>query len=810
MEPLDAERGLRNRLGIPPGAERVIVFAETTHWDPNWLHTSDEYYESRVRHTLDAVVRELSMQPRRVFSVECTFFLKMYWDRNPLARDALRDLMNRGSLRLTGTGVTTPDTVVTGTESIVRDYLAGARWLRGIGVEQQPAVAYLPDNFGHTPALPTILRGMGYPYVTVSRIDGMRFVGDDFRPPWHYPVPSSSAKLLLDLASLDFTWRGPDGSEVLAHWNAFTYFQGDMLASRGIIRWMNRVLGWSDRSAMNVAGKIEAFARRLGPLSPTPYMLCPIGCDFNDPIPDLVGLLDRYNWARFPRTGIYAVNAGLEDYLRLVEARGIPLPVIDLDPNPYWMGFYATRPQFKQRIRALAHSLSQSERRLTESDVGADGQSAAFQALGRGWGGLVTTNHHDFVTGTAPDRVYRLEQSRWLLEAEEQAAIAAGHADKRAGARAAGPDRGLPSWTRDGDVLEVVTPAYRVRLDAAAGGCITGWWPGGATESVIDGPSNDLVAYKDSGGLWRMGHEFAGGRFRAAARASARPAKVDVAVDGASLRVDVEAMLDGRRTLRQAWFRNDTPAVRMRAFGSARRRRTVTCSFATAFRPVFLDMDVPGGVVRRPLVKVYDPTFWCARNFVHWRDPASDAGLAVLMGGPASVCGRAAGTVEWVVARNTPREIAFGFLPVPAHPAYGPNDDEHAFEYAVWLTPAGDWRANRLHVEAEALLWDEPAVAGSGEWSWLDCPARTDDPDVRVRAVKLAEDGRGVVVRMASFRAGPGRVRLAWDGREVEHATLCDARERDIRDVPVEEGRAVLDVAAGMVTVRVFLGALAA
>ena len=36
------EQSMRQHLGIPDDAERVIVFAESSHWDPNWLHTSEE------------------------------------------------------------------------------------------------------------------------------------------------------------------------------------------------------------------------------------------------------------------------------------------------------------------------------------------------------------------------------------------------------------------------------------------------------------------------------------------------------------------------------------------------------------------------------------------------------------------------------------------------------------------------------------------------------------------------------------------------------------------------------------------------
>src|SRR5271157_1630300 len=104
-----SEKELRARLGVPDEAGKVLVFAETSHWDPNWLHTSDEYFELRVRHTLDAALRLLEAEPRRIFSIECVFFLRMYWDRMPERRDELRDRINSGRIRLTGTAITTPD-----------------------------------------------------------------------------------------------------------------------------------------------------------------------------------------------------------------------------------------------------------------------------------------------------------------------------------------------------------------------------------------------------------------------------------------------------------------------------------------------------------------------------------------------------------------------------------------------------------------------------------------------------------------------------------------------------------------------------
>src|SRR5512139_1416724 len=100
------ELELRRKLGIPDDARHAILFAESSHWDPDWLYTSEEYYERFVRRNLDQALAELAREPRRIYSVECIFFLRLYWEREPDRREAIQALVNEGRLRLTGSGIT--------------------------------------------------------------------------------------------------------------------------------------------------------------------------------------------------------------------------------------------------------------------------------------------------------------------------------------------------------------------------------------------------------------------------------------------------------------------------------------------------------------------------------------------------------------------------------------------------------------------------------------------------------------------------------------------------------------------------------
>ena len=169
----DRENSIRRRLGIPDDAKKVIVFAESSHWDPSWIRTSDEYFQRYVRQNLDDAVSELLREPRRIYSAECIFFVRMYWDARPEQRETVRRLVNEGRLRFTSSGVTAADTVVPDTEALLRDFLIGQEWLRANGMTQEPLLAFFPDSFGHSSALPSLLKAAGFSMTTITRIDGM-------------------------------------------------------------------------------------------------------------------------------------------------------------------------------------------------------------------------------------------------------------------------------------------------------------------------------------------------------------------------------------------------------------------------------------------------------------------------------------------------------------------------------------------------------------------------------------------------------------------------------------------------------------
>lgn len=801
--PLD-EQDIRQKLGIPEDAKRVLIFSESSHWDPDWLFTAEEYFDRFVQHNLDQALEALLREPRRVYSMECMFFLRQYWEHRPEQQDTIRRLVNAGRLRLTSSGVTTADTLLPSTEAILRDLLIGQEWLRANGMQQEPKLAYFTDSFGCTPTLPSLLNAAGFDRTAITRIDGMYFMGCDLESSKRFPRPGSSAeRLLVQERSLDFVWRDPNGAHLLCHWNAFTYGQGDMLAYAGISRVYLARLAVSQRSDRHVARRIEQFTAQLSPYSRTPYLFCPIGFDFVEPIPNLLALLDRYNQNHYPTTGIWAVNAGLDDYLSLAETYQEQLPILELDPNPYWTGFYTARPTLKQRSHKLVDNLLLAEKFACLPENIESGKTIRAE-LEQAWWTAATSNHHDFITGTSPDRVAEGEQIPWL----DQALASVSSITKRltSNLRAPKVTVSVPepvTWNRQNGKISIDTAFYHLELDEESGGAIITLQVRGTSTALLTGVSNDLVSYRDSGGLWRMGYEFAGGIWKESVRASQHPVRIELYERENGLEVVNRIELDGQEFVRKMWFENESPVIRCRVEGKAAEGHSVVVRFLTSILFQTLTMDTSGGIIVRPPKRIYDPTFWPLHQFVHLRESADGRGLVLLQPLPGAVSCEPEGRVELVAMRNATREKAFGLINLPANPASGHERESYAFEYAFAFTEKGNWHDNNLPFLARGIAKSPWNTSSKPELDALvESIVTTDTPDVWVTAVKPASRGEGIIVRLNALAVPGSTVALSVHQLRITKVFLCNARERDLEPLEISNGTVRLRMPGTIATIR--------
>jgi len=801
---LSADHQLRHNLGIPDEAERVLIFSESSHWDPNWLFTAEEYFERFVRNNLDQAIEELQKEARRVYSIECIFFLRMYWDRCPAKQDVIRRLVNEERLRLTSSGVTTADTLLPSAEAILRDLLIGQEWLRMNGMTQEPELAYFADSFGCTPTLPSLLKAAGFDRTTITRVDGMYFMGCDLESSKHFPRVGASAERLLDQErSLDFIWRDVNGAQVLCHWNAFTYGQGDMLAYAGISRVYLARLALPMRSDWHIAHRIKQFAAQLAPYSRTPYMLCPIGFDFVEPIPDLIALLDRYNQNHYPRTGIWVVNAGLDDYLALIEPHQDQLPVLELDPNPYWTGFYTARPTLKQRCRNLVDDLLLAEK-LSYLPENRGEEKAISSELEDAWWQVAVSNHHDFITGTSPDKVVEEEQIPWLDKALDSTSVVVNRlAPTLPASEVTTNCSGSFIWNRKGGRIQVKTAYYDIELAENAGGAIVNLRSQDSQTSLLTCISNDLVSFRDSGGLWRMGHEFSGGIWKESMRTSDQFAQVEVHEHHSGLEIISSTVLNGEILLRRMWFSENSPIIQCRVEGKAAEGHSIIVRFATGISTKNLTMDTPGGIVVRPLKRIYDPTFWPLHHFVHIQEDNNGRGLAILQPMPGAISCKQDGEIELVAMRNATREKVFGLIGIPGNPASGHEREDYFYEYALLFIENGDWLENKIHLKAREIAknpWSDPRESTLRDLA--DSIITTNSPDVWVTTVKPASRGGGIIVRLQTPVLPDSQVLVASTHFKVEKAFLCDARERDLEPLDVQDGVVRITMRGTIATIR--------
>lgn len=794
----------RERLGIPEGARRVLLFTESSHWDTNWLKTSEEYFLARVEPIFLSLLAALERDPLRVYGIESVFFLRLFWERHPEARNRLRALLEPAphgpaQLRILSSSFTTADTLLPHPEAILRDFHLGQEWLRRHGLSAYPRTAYFPDNFGHSPHLPSLMRAVGVDSVAVTRIDGMYFIASDFRRERAYPLKGSTAEVLQkELRTLDFIWTDDDGAEVLCHWNAFTYFQGDMLAHAGIIRWSGHVAAIPWRTRGHVARRIDGFVRQLEPLARTPYLLCPIGMDFNDPIVDLRALLERYNRERYGDTGTWVVLAGLDDYFELLAQHREVLPVLAADPNPYWMGFYASRPELKQRPTRVARTLV-----LAEKLSALEPRDAELEVdLRAGWSKVVLMNHHDAITGTSSDRVCRLEQNEWLDVAE----LAARRALQRATERCPFPARAARRpieevrWNRQGSTLRVTTSHHELAFSEARGWCMTSFVAEGKEQLM--GVGFDIVIYADEGGLWRLGHEYRGGGFVEIERASKLPTGLEVLEIEDGVMIVLRTDLRGRRFTRTVTCRGDDPLLHLRVEGFAGPRQTVTCRFEMSDAPALLTMDTIGGSIDRPRERGHAPTFWPVPSALSLRGPTH--ALHAAFEGPSAVSFSPDNALEWIVARNPMKERAFGLLPVLAHPIGGTVAELQTHQAALFVTtgpvdhPIPPNRRRQLEI---AWLPDEIHDAKRFARTLVRC----DDAAVSFSAIKRADVGPGVVVRLVHEHPSGRIARVTIPSRPIVAASLCDARERDLGPLEVVDGEARVEISRRLTSIRLVL-----
>ena len=393
----NTESQIRSLLNIPAGAQQVMIVSQSSHWDLDWQYTFDNYYTNHVASIILSALNMLDANKGYYYSICEIAYLKQYWDDHPQDHARIVKYLRDGQLRIVGGGMSSPDTNLPTGEALIMDWFYGNLWVNSIaGIK--PVTAWQPDSFGHGSSLPDILSSLGYRYVGFSRIPG-----DAETAQWYYtapPTPGSFAATLSQTGSLDFVWKGLGGGEVLAHFLRGGYGDGDVLYTTPL-------------TPTAIDATFSSLVDQLRPVSPTGYMFVPVGSDFMSPDKNLPGEIAVWDSTMYQSTGVYVTIATFEDYMKLVSFHLNKVPVYAVNLNPYFTGYYGSRPRLKKLARQVTYGLEAAQLySVIAEKAGYSYPSGDFTNI---WELFLRSDHHDFIPGTSTDYVYSNEQLPLLL-----------------------------------------------------------------------------------------------------------------------------------------------------------------------------------------------------------------------------------------------------------------------------------------------------------------------------------------------------------------------------------------------------------
>ena len=186
----DHVQDMRNAENTVP----TVVGVGHAHIDLAWLWRLGHAKEKAAR-TFTTVLHLMRQYSDYCFLQSSPQLYKFVQEDYPELFTRIKEMVHAGRWETTGGMWVEADTNIPSGESLVRQILFGKRYFKDeFGVDNQ--VLWMPDVFGYSWALPQLMRRSGLKYFMTTKISWNQYN--------RFPYDT-------------FTWRGIDGSEVLAH-----------------------------------------------------------------------------------------------------------------------------------------------------------------------------------------------------------------------------------------------------------------------------------------------------------------------------------------------------------------------------------------------------------------------------------------------------------------------------------------------------------------------------------------------------------------------------------------------------------------
>lgn len=678
-----------------------------------------------------------------------------------------------------------PDCNVPSGESLIRQIMHGTRYFsERFGRRGLQTYAFLPDTFGFSGICPQIFRLAGLETFITNKLI------------W------SDAN---EFPHINFIWRGIDGTEILSHCTPGRDYNSQ-LTPKELLR------GERDMARLNTTGCdlwLQPFGHGDGGGGPTAESIERAG--FAE---DCEGL------PRIAHGRIDDFCRELNSARRESQAEGRDWPAWDGELYlEYHRGTLTTIGWLKRANRVAEHALRRVECLTAASPAGAE-PAADHSTFDEAWKRLLLNQFHDILPGSSIKAVYDdagadhaaidcsllpielAARNTWCRELDTRGTRQPMAVFNPTSWPATGvvqldgelhfvedvPALGIRVVDRQVKDIDASTRAniavhvqprvlqnnrMRVEFDDAGRISLLRSLPDGRTWNVQ--PVNQLVLYDDRPRAWEAWD--IDREHLATARPVDSPAEYTAATGDQTLRGDIvvtRPLGKVSRISQRYVLEADSPRLDIHTCVDWNEERTLLrATFPVDVRSTMATYDLSMGFVQRP---THENTPWDKARFEvcahRWMDLSEHGGgVAILNNGKYghSCHGNIMGLT---------------LLRSPMFPFPDADKGQHEFTYSI-MPHTGDWRT--AGVDRQAALLNDPMAAmdliadqtgsiKSKRWSpiEIECDGST---AVEVAALKRAEDGDGLILRIVETHGGRGAARILWNVGG-KHVTAVDLLER--------------------------------
>jgi alpha-mannosidase len=378
-----------------------IAVTGHSHIDMAWLWTLEQTREKALRSYAN-VLSLMERYPDYVFMSSQMQLLAFVEEEMPSLYARICRRIEEGRWEVEGGMWIESDVILPSGESLVRQIYWGKRWMRErYGKESE--VLWLPDCFGFPATLPQIMAGTGLRYFVTTKLG------------W-----SEQNKFPHDV----FTWKGLDGSGVLAYLVSTTDYQK-------LGTYPKRKSGETTYNGrMNPSQLLGTWQRFQDQEITTSYLhLYGFGDGGGGPTEEMLTrhqiLKDGY--PGLPRTYSTTVHG----FLKQLEEQHLPLPTWEGELYlEYHRGTYTTMAEIKRLNRRCEQQALRSEFFATLAWALLPPFSYPHQEFEEAWKLLCLNQFHDILPGSSIKQVYdhafiQLEEVHALFARQEERARAA-------------------------------------------------------------------------------------------------------------------------------------------------------------------------------------------------------------------------------------------------------------------------------------------------------------------------------------------------------------------------------------------------